>query len=103
MYTYPDVAALCGEPEFDRSSRPAMSTESTGDLRGALAFHRRPSTGAKSSLRYRALKSLTDYVLVAADSMHVEHFTLAADRAVDDDRISPARRPRAAPLAWRSN
>ena len=24
MFTYPDVAALCGEPEFDRSSRPAM-------------------------------------------------------------------------------
>ena len=74
MYTYPDVAALCGEPEFDRSSRPSML------LNPQVIFEvLSPSTETfdrgEKFLRYRTLESLTDYVLVAVDAMWVEHHT----------------------------
>ena len=74
MYTYPDVVALCGEPRFDRSSRPAVL------LNPQVIFEvLSPSTETfdrgEKFLRYRSLDSLTDYVLVAADLMRVEHLT----------------------------
>lgn len=78
LYTYPDVVALCGEEHFDRSSRPAML------LNPQVIFEvLSPSTEAfdrgDKLLRYRTLPSLTDYVLVAANSMRVEHFTRQPD------------------------
>ncbi len=74
LYTYPDVAALCGEPRFDRSSRPAIL------LNPQVIFEvLSPTTETfdrgEKFLRYRTLESLTDYVLVAADFLRVEHFT----------------------------
>ncbi len=74
LYTYPDVAALCGEPRFDRASRPSVL------LNPQVIFEvLSPSTETfdrgEKFLRYRTLDSLTDYVLVATDFMRVEHFT----------------------------
>ncbi len=80
MYTYPDLVALCGEPLFDRSSHPAVL------LNPQVIFEvLSPSTETfdrgEKFVRYRSLESLTDYVLVAADSMRVEHLTRQADRS----------------------
>lgn len=77
LYTYPDVAALCGEPRFDRSSRPSVL------LNPQVLFEvLSPSTETfdrgEKFLRYRTLESLTDYVLVAVDFPRVEHFTRQA-------------------------
>jgi Uma2 family endonuclease len=72
-YTYPDVAVVCGEPEFaddqfDTLLNPTVLVEvlspSTEDYDRGRKF-----------ARYRALGTLVDYVLVAQDQMHVEHFT----------------------------
>ena len=73
LYTYPDVAALCGEPRFDRSSRPSIL------LNPQVIFEvLSPSTETfdrgEKFLRYRTLESLTDYVLAASEFMRVEHF-----------------------------
>ena len=73
MYTYPDVAALCGEPRFDRSSRPSAL------LNPQVIFEvLSPSTEVfdrgEKFFRYRTLNSLTDYLLVASEFMRVEHF-----------------------------
>lgn len=72
-YTYPDVAVVCGEPEFaddqfDTLLNPTVLVEvlspSTEDYDRGRKF-----------ARYRALGTLMDYVLVAQDRMHVEHYT----------------------------
>jgi Uma2 family endonuclease len=78
MYTYPDVVALCGEPLFDRSSRPPAL------LNPQVIFEvLSPSTETfdrgEKFVRYRDLESLTDYILVAVDQMRVEHSTRQAD------------------------
>ena len=73
LYTYPDVVALCGEPQFDVSVKPRTL------LNPQVIFEvLSPSTEAfdrgDKFARYRLLESLADYVLVASERMRVEHF-----------------------------
>jgi len=73
MYAYPDVLVVCGKPLLadDRQDillNPAVIVEV-----------RSPSTerfdrGVKSQY-YRAIESLTDYILVNQDQVRIEHFT----------------------------
>ena len=75
LYTYPDVMALCGKPEFDDAYKPVSL------LNPQVIFEvLSPSTEAfdrgDKFTRYRKLDSLTDYVLVSADRMRVEHHAL---------------------------
>ena len=78
LWTYPDVVALCGEPRFDRADRPATL------LNPQVIFEvLSPSTesfdrGDKFT-RYRALASLTDYVLVSVDRLLIEHHARQPD------------------------
>jgi Uma2 family endonuclease len=64
LYTYPDVAALCGEPKFETTANP-HSLLNPQVIFEVLA----PSTEAfdrgDKFARYRLLESLTDYVLVS--------------------------------------
>ena len=73
LYSYPDVAALCGEPLYDTSSRPATLLNPQ-----AIFEVLSPSTETfdrgEKFIRYRTLESLADYVLVASEFMRVEHF-----------------------------
>lgn len=72
FFTYPDVVAVCGELRFadaevDTLLNPVVVVEvlspSTAEYdRGAKFAH------------YRSISSLKDYVLVAQDRVHVEHY-----------------------------
>jgi Uma2 family endonuclease len=72
LYTYPDVVAVCEEPQFeddevDTLLNPTLIVEvlsksTEGYDRGAKFEH------------YRKLTSLREYVLIAQDKPHVEHF-----------------------------
>jgi Uma2 family endonuclease len=73
LYTYPDVVAVCGEPQFqdgelDTLLNPTvivevLSPSTEADDRGNKFAH------------YRRLASLRDYVLVAQDRVRVERYT----------------------------
>jgi Uma2 family endonuclease len=77
LYTYPDVVVACGNLEFDDEIRDTVLnptlimevlSESTKDCdRGGKFEH------------YRKLESLREYVLVAQDECHVEHFVRQPD------------------------
>lgn len=72
LYTYPDVAALCGEPRFedahgDTLLNPALVVEVLSDST------ERYDRGEKFS-HYRRLDSLREYVLAAQDRVRVEHY-----------------------------
>ena len=80
MYTYPDVAALCGEPRYDRGANPPSL------LNPRVIFEvLSPSTAAfdrgEKLMRYRQLDSLTDYVLVSAEKPWVEHHARQPDES----------------------
>lgn len=72
LYTYPDVAVVCGEPRFEDAEvdtllNPRVVIEvlskSTQDYDRGTKF-----------LHYRALSSLSEYLLIAQDRVHVEHY-----------------------------
>jgi Uma2 family endonuclease len=72
LYTYPDVSAVCGEAEFDDEQQDTLlnpiiivevlSKSTEGYDRGEKFEH------------YRKLESLVEYILVAQDKYHVEHY-----------------------------
>ncbi len=78
LWTYPDLAALCGTPEFETVSNPhsLLNPQAIFEVLSPTteAFDR----GDKFS-RYRQLSSLTDYVLVSSEQMRVEHFVRQTD------------------------
>ena len=72
LYTYPDVIVVCGEPQFDDDHKDTLLnptlivevlSESTKDY----------DRGAKFEM-YRKIESFFEYVLIAQDKRHVEHF-----------------------------
>jgi Uma2 family endonuclease len=77
LYTYPDVVVVCGQPQFADDQRDTLLnptlivevlSESTKDYdRGGKFEH------------YRTLASFSEYVLVAQDRYHVEHFVRQPD------------------------
>ena len=77
LYTYPDVVVVCGQPQFADDQRDTLLnptlivevlSESTKDYdRGGKFEH------------YRSLASLNEYVLIAQDKHHVEHFVRQPD------------------------
>jgi Uma2 family endonuclease len=86
LYTYPDVVVACGEPQFEDAEvdtllNPQLIIEvlskSTQDYDRGTKF-----------LHYRALASLREYVLVAQDRIHVEHYLRQNDawRLTETDR-----------------
>jgi len=72
---YPDVAVICGQPQFadersDTLANPTvivevLSSSTEVDDRGQKARH------------YRTIESLQEYVLIAQDEYHVEHYVRA--------------------------
>lgn len=72
LYTYPDIAVVCGEPQLkddykDTLLNPTvivevLSRSTEGYDRGEKFEH------------YRTLSTLTDCILVAQDRIHVEHY-----------------------------
>ena len=77
LYTYPDVVVVCDQPQFADEQRDTLLnptlivevlSESTKDYdRGEKFEH------------YRMLPSLSEYVLIAQDKYHVEHFVRQPD------------------------
>ena len=78
MYTYPDVAAVCGEARFEDGQVDTLTNPSV--IIEVLS----PSTEAydrgEKFAHYRKLQSLAEYVLVAQDKMRVEHFARHGER-----------------------
>lgn len=77
LYTYPDVFVVCGEPKFidassDTVTNPRVIVEVLSD--STKDYDR----GGKFA-QYRRIASLTEYLLVAQDEPHVEHFVRQPD------------------------
>lgn len=78
LYTYPDVAVVFAEPEFEDERKdtllnPILIVEVLSD--STEAYDR-----GKKFEHYRTLKSLSDYLLVAQDNPRVEYYVRQPDR-----------------------
>jgi len=72
LYAYPDVVALRGDPilpddEQDNLRNPAVIIE-------VLSKSTEADDRGKKFMKYRRIESLLEYVLVAQDETHLEHY-----------------------------
>ncbi|HHY54840.1 MAG TPA: Uma2 family endonuclease [Chloroflexi bacterium] len=77
FYTYPDISVVCGAPQFEDARRDTLLNPLV------IVEVLSPSTenydrGRKFQM-YRTLPSLVEYLLVAQDSIHIEHYTRQPD------------------------
>ena len=72
LYSYPDLAIVCGEPALLDEHRDVLLNPTV------VAEVLSPSTEAydrgKKFLRYQRIQTLSDYLLVAQDETRIEHF-----------------------------
>ena len=77
LYTYPDIVALCGEPQFDDEQKDTLLNPAV--ILEVLS----PSTEAydrgEKFAHYRKLSSVAEYVLISQEKPHVEHFVRQPD------------------------
>jgi Uma2 family endonuclease len=72
LYTYPDVAALCGEPHFEDRHLDTLLNPSV--IVEVLSTSTEAYDRGEKFAHYRRLESLRDYVLIAQDKVRVEHY-----------------------------
>jgi Uma2 family endonuclease len=77
LYTYPDIAALCGEPVFEDDQFDTLLNPSV-ILEVLSASTEAYDRGAKFA-HYRSIVSLQSYVLIAQDHQHIELFERGTD------------------------
>jgi Uma2 family endonuclease len=77
LYTYPDVVAICGAREFDDVQRDTLLNPNV--IIEVLSSSTEAYDRGNKAVQYRQLPSLTEYLLVSQEQMHVEQYIRQAD------------------------
>jgi Uma2 family endonuclease len=72
MYTYPDIAALCGERQFEDGHRDTLLNPSA--IIEVLSKSTEAYDRGEKFDYYRKIETLREYVLVSSERMSVERF-----------------------------
>ncbi len=86
-YFYPDVVVVCGEPQLsDPSPRSLVNPDVIVEVLSPTT--ERYDRGTKW-VAYQMIPTLTDYLLVASDRRHVEHFQRGPDESWTQRVVPP--------------
>jgi Uma2 family endonuclease len=77
LNTYPDVTIVCGQPQFTDAIHDTL-TNPTIIVEILSASTERYDRGLKFE-NYRTIETLRDYLLIAQDHYHVEHYARQAN------------------------
>lgn len=77
LYTYPDIAVVCGEPRFEDGELDTLLNPTL--LVEVLSPTTEGYDRGKKSAHYRTLDSLREYLLVSQEEVRVELFTRQDD------------------------
>ena len=77
LYTYPDVVIVCGEPTFDDEQKDTLLNPTV--LAEVLSKSTASYDRGEKFEHYRKIKSLAEYLVIAQDKYHVEHYTRQSD------------------------
>ncbi len=78
-YVYPDVTVVCGEPEFTDADQDTLVNPTL--LVEVLSEATRNYDRGEKFERYRTLGSFAEYVLLAQDRPHCEHYVRQPDKS----------------------
>jgi Uma2 family endonuclease len=76
-YFYPDVVVVCGEPGFEDEETDTLLNPTV--IAEVLSKSTEAFDRGEKSRRYRAMSSLTDYLLVSQTEPRVEHYRRHSD------------------------
>jgi len=79
LYTYPDIAVVCGRPQFEDENEDNLLSPTV--LIEVLSESTEKYDRGKKFEHYRRIGSLREYVLVAQDECRVERFERQPDGA----------------------
>jgi Uma2 family endonuclease len=87
LFTYPDVAVVCGEPIYTTPKRTVLLNPTV--IIEVLSPSTERYDRGKKFHHYRALDSLQEYILIAQDTTSIDHYLRQPDNlwllsAVDD-------------------
>lgn len=77
LYTYPDVTVVSGEPQFEGTQADVLLNPIV--IIEVLSKSTEVYDRGKKFEHYRTISTLKEYLLVAQDSYHIEHFVRQAD------------------------
>ena len=77
LFTYPDVVVLCDKPQYDDKQKDTVINPTV--IAEVLSKSTKDYDRGEKFESYRSIESFTDYVLVAQDKFHVEHFARQED------------------------
>ncbi|MCL4828922.1 MAG: Uma2 family endonuclease [Caldilinea sp.] len=77
LYTYPDISVVCGAPQFEDEHRDTLLNPTL--IVEVLSPSTENYDRGRKFQSYRSLPSLMEYVLVAQDQAHVEHYIRQPD------------------------
>ncbi len=77
LYTYPDVLVVCGEAEYEDEKRTTLQNPTV--IVEVLSESTESYDRGKKFQHYRSIPSLRDYLLVAQDTVWVEHYVRGGD------------------------
>lgn len=77
LYTYPDVSVVCGRPQFEDSEQDTLLNPTL--IVEVLSKSSENYDRGKKFQNYRTLPSLTEYILVAQETRHIEHYVRQAN------------------------
>ncbi len=86
FYTYPDLSAVCGNAEFEDDVLDTLLNPSV--IIEVLSPSTENYNRGKKFQQYRKLDSLQDYVLIAQDSMRIEHYARQGEQWILTDVTS---------------
>lgn len=78
IYTYPDIAAVCGERQFEDDAHTILLNP-TVIIEVLSPSTEKYDRTIKFEKHYRTLASLREYVLVAQDEARIEHYVRQPD------------------------
>jgi Uma2 family endonuclease len=73
LYCYPDLSVVCGEPRFEDKHFDTLLNPKI--LIEILSPSTEPFDRRTKATLYRQLPSLAEYLFIAQDRVHVEHYT----------------------------
>jgi Uma2 family endonuclease len=77
LYTYPDVSVVCGAAQFEDEKRDTLLNPTV--IVEVLSESTESYDRGKKFQQYRTIESVAEYVLVAQDAYHVEHYLRQPD------------------------
>lgn len=87
FYTYPDISVVCGEAEFDESELDTLLNPTV--IIEILSPTTEIYDRGKKFQQYRELESLQEYVLIAQDTMRIEHYLRQGEQWLLTDARGP--------------